>query len=167
MNEDEQRLLNDVLAGLPHNAHIVEWGSGGSTKFIAKRLKHEQRLYTIEHNHEWYDKVASRVSQFNVEQIYARPTLPLSVYGYATEMEENPAGLTEYLWPNVDWSKVHLVLVDGIARGACMALSAIRCVSGTQVLLHDYTGREYRYEWAVSLLEMQQLAHTLLLMCVR
>ena len=168
MYPDEVTALQATVDALPEAAVIVEFGSGGSTRFFADNLQAARRLVSIEHNAEWYETVSIALDQHpnreRITLIYAGPELPLSRYIFAMPEEEMPAGLARYIHPEtpVSWSDVTCVLVDGVARGACLAALRTKLRPGTTVLLHDYTGREYWYDWAVSLYDRVSLTNTLL-----
>jgi hypothetical protein len=164
MHPNELEHFQRVLNRLPDDAHLVEFGCGGSTCWIAERLKPNQRLDSIEHNPEWYHRVLEATA-YATTQITIHlhpPELELERYKYACAEEEMPAGLTHYLNPEVDWSDVALVFVDGVARGSVLAMTALRVCSGTTVLLHDYEGRQQWYDWPLSVYQRVHLEGSLL-----
>jgi hypothetical protein len=58
MNPSEiARICNDVI--INQRKRIVEFGSGVSTVYIAKLMPDDSVLYTIDHNKEWLDIVAT------------------------------------------------------------------------------------------------------------
>jgi hypothetical protein len=177
MRQVEQACLLSYVARVSDTAHVLEFGSGGSTVLMAQHLKPSQHLYSVEHAQEWYGKVHAELNgQENVHLQLREPTLdmtlevsaedagvvgaltvPLSISRYT--VEECSAGLNTYLnlhYGN-QWEETELVLVDGMARGACLALLRHVLPSGCTVLLHDYArcedeaSRKEWYGWAVNL----------------
>lgn len=150
------------------DAHFVEYGCGGSTLMFADSLKPGDKLTSIEHNYDWSVKVQTAIDAHpnaaQIELLYHPPAVPASVYTFANPQEETPAGLHAYLNPLIDWRDVDFVLVDGIARGAVLALLAHRVQRDTRIVLHDYTGREIWYDWIVrsGLYDVERLTNMLL-----
>lgn len=161
MHPEELQEILQALKDIPENSTILEYGSGGSTSIFANHLGPKQNFSSVEHDRPWFDKVAERVKEHpnaaRITYIFANLAFHKGLYRFARPEEEMAAGLENYVWcpernpDGWDWSKVNLVLVDGIGRGACLA--ALRTVlnPGTTVFLHDYTGRENWYDWAVKL----------------
>jgi len=167
MHPDEQDTLIGALPLLSMNATIVEFGSGGSTCMFADHLGAVQYLISIEHNAEWYNKVTDALkTSRNLPRIqyhYIPPAYPLEFYAFAHPYEECPAGLENYIkGPDIDWTKVEMVLVDGVARGAVLATLATKLRPNTRIFLHDYTDRETWYDWAVNLYKREERVEKLL-----
>jgi hypothetical protein len=164
LRESELEHYERILARLdPDYAHLVEFGCGGSTVWLASQLRNHQYLDSIEHNPAWFDMIDAHVRNCrNVHLHLHPPDLPLTQYKYANPEEEMPAGLTGYLNPGIHWADVSLVFVDGIARGAVLATLPLRVAKGTTVLLHDYDGREAWYDWALSTYTRVSLTESLL-----
>jgi hypothetical protein len=162
MYPEEIPVLQALVDAVPTNGVILEYGSGGSTQFFADNLGEGRRLISIEHNEEWYDKVTVALKGHphtdRIERFLHKPDFPLSRYVFANPEEEMPAGLQDYIHTNLalpyTYSAVDFVLVDGVARGACLAALRTRLAPGTIVALHDYTGRENWYDWAVRLFDV-------------
>jgi hypothetical protein len=175
MYEDEFNHFIAAVEALPDSAIIVEFGSGGSTYQIGQRMKGTQELFSVEHNPEWFAKVREGVKQLpafaRIHRTLAVPQWDIQAKGFAQPLEENPSGITTYLHPSfkakLDWKSVDFVLVDGIARGACLAVLATKLEKGTTVYLHDYKGREDWYEWSVKLYDRVSLTNMLLELRVR
>lgn len=170
MYEDEFNHFIAAIEALPATAKIVEFGSGGSTYQIGLRMKEQQELFSVEHNPDWFAKVRESVKELptfsRIHRTLVGPTWSLQTDGFAQPGEENPSGITNYLHPSfkkpLHWPDVSFVLVDGIARGACLATLRTKLLSGTTVYLHDYKGRELWYDWAVKLYETVSLTNMLL-----
>ena len=76
------KFLNEYLT---KDMVVFEWGAGGSTTWIAKRVKH---IYSVENNTNWYKFLIDKVKELELINVtlYNRPTekdLP------ATEKEES------------------------------------------------------------------------------
>jgi len=167
--DTEIRELIRLVQGASPNAMFVEWGTGGSTQYVATKLRGTQIYFAIEHNVAWYQQVqkglpafdkqahvslhhiAATISEFDFDERYLRPI------GHSRE--EVPTGLEAYIHGDgciseltgtpLDWDKVEGAFVDGLARGAVLMMLATNLRQGTTVLLHDYVGRESRYDWAL------------------
>jgi len=97
--------------------HVFEWGSGGSTLWLAERV---ELVISVEHDKGWYDKMEAIVPD-NVALLYVPPdndvvneymskscdVLGKSFKDYATAIDD--------FNPPFDW-----VLVDGRARVKCI-----------------------------------------------
>lgn len=176
LSENEKQALVSAVKSMPgtlvgqmnpqlHRDVVVEFGCGGSTLLLASAIAPHQRLISIEHNPEWATKVREMLATLapdhpRIHVLLYEPVLKLTQY--AKPLEENPAALGNYLTPAVDWNHAGVVFVDGIARGACLAMLRTRLKSGTTVFLHDYVGREMWYDWATSLYDRVAVIDTLL-----
>ncbi len=158
MTVDDQRVLLDVIDNAPDDAVFVEFGGGGSSLMFASRLKDTQRLITIDHNPEWYEKIATAIAPYqNAEVHLITPKVPANFHPFGHPYEEVPMACTSYihaLGVDIPWDKVSCVLVDGIARGAVMAAVRTKLKPLATVLIHDYIGREEWYDWAVELYDI-------------
>lgn len=158
--EELQEILTAVRA-LPEGSTILEYGSGGSTSIFANHLGDTHKFCSVEHDVPWYEKVGERLAGHANEARITRILAPLSfhkgLWRFSHPAEEMAAGMEYYIWApennpeGWDWKTVNLVLVDGIGRGACLAFLRTKLNPGTTVFLHDYTGRETWYDWAVKL----------------
>jgi len=177
MRPAELDALTAILATLSPTAHIVEFGSGGSTVWLANHLQFGQHLFSIEHDPVWYQKVRTELDQYpqHLRQLFVHlvlredtlkmeilkvtldgPTNGLLMTAYVDVSrytpEESSAGRNGYLnleYGN-DWNRTELVVVDGVARGCCLALLRTVLPPGCLVLLHDYEACESeasRVEW--------------------
>lgn len=164
MHEDEVAHLEETVNALPENAKLIEWGSGGSTTMFLELLKPGQKLISIEHNEEWYNKVTAALENHpkraQLEYLFIPPDgVDLRFWGYGIPNEENPVFLEEYINPEKAFDDLEIFnadfyLVDGIARGACLSFIYGRLKGSREdvaVYIHDYVGREQWYDWAVDL----------------
>lgn len=116
-----------------------EWGSGGSTLWLAKRC---QYLVSVEHNPE---RMLSSLPA-NVETLFRTPA-PGEIGADPANPEHYKSGSTEY--GNVNWKRYvqaidaygefDLILVDGAARASCIA-HAVPHVKPGGWLVIDNTG---------------------------
>jgi hypothetical protein len=169
LSDEEKEVLRSAVMGLPDDAAIVEYGSGGSTLFLAEHLRGRQELVTIEHTEKWFDFVETELRRLPIEQalrVYQlfHPVEYIVNIHYSTPAEESAPGCHEYLWPHeiADWSHIQMVFIDGIVRGSVLALTRYRCLPTTRIFLHDYIGREHWYGWVVKLFEPIGVSGTLL-----
>jgi SAM-dependent methyltransferase len=134
-----------ILLARDHREHIerrlfpgcrvLEWGSGGSTLWLADRLPPGASLTSVEHHPEWHARVAARIgSREGVRLILAEPDGPVGAN--ATIAEEDPAPLGRYLHA-ADGQAYDVILVDGVARVACMDHARSLLAPGGVVYLHD------------------------------
>lgn len=175
----EQEYLKRHVALAPDTAQFVEYGCGGSTILFAEAMRAEQQLYSIEHNPEWFEKVSTYLQDGLFTNVNLFLRLPCQgkivvllnsdgtktlmpeklLRPYSTHNEELPLGLEDYIHAvdtGIDWSRVPMVFVDGVARGAVLAVLRQKLNPGTKVLLHDAKGREIWYKWAVDELYVQE-----------
>ena len=148
MAENQRRA---ILAELGPNDSLTEWGSGGSSVWFAENMTQGQSLYSIEHDRQWFQRMVEvRVARqlWHWHPVYFR----VNHEGKnATPAEECPAGAFHYI---TKIPVAGVVLVDGIARGACLATLAAMRFPGV-VFLHD-ANRDW-YEWATSLFSKRQI----------
>jgi hypothetical protein len=180
MTDDEIRYFEAYLQGLPKKARLVEWGAGGSTAMFLEHLKPHQTLISIEHNPEWFRRVSEALSDHprrnRLTLLYVQPkenafhhgASPHGFWGYGHPLEENPAFLEEYIDPELASEFVRVFdadvfLVDGIARGACLAAIRLKARADADVFIHDYRSRETWYDWAVDLYSRRAMVSTTLL----
>jgi len=96
-----------------------EWGSGRSTVWFAKRVR---ALTSVEHNREWYERVASSIRSQQITNADYR--LIESEADYASPIDSLPRQSLDF------------TLVDGIVRDAC-ALAAIPKIRPGGILIVD------------------------------
>lgn len=140
--------LELILASVPQDGTLMEWGSGGSTVWFAERLLPEQRLISIEHDRLWWDKVIGQVAgNTQVEVWLYPPKVDPGPYGHW--LRENPAPHPEYIAGQSVLDtlvKADTVFVDGVARGACLLTAAMNMSLGS-IFLHD-AERDW-YHWSI------------------
>jgi hypothetical protein len=163
MSTAEIAALGSAVDRLPDSTQLVEFGAGGSTPFILNHMKARQHLYSLEHEFQWYRMFVSRLSDPRLTLLLAERHLPKLYDIVPIEIHnELAAGLATYLNPTIAWDDVSFVLVDGPARGQCLALLLSRLQSNTTVLLHDYHLTGYDYDWVLANYRKVHLTDTLL-----
>jgi hypothetical protein len=151
MYDSEVNCIVNFIKSMPENGLMVEWGCGGSTLKWIETLSKNQKLISIEHNVEWYNKVKNAIHiNFspnvvdNFTFIHQQPQTEY-IHGYGAPSEENPVGLAKYICPTNNIYDADIYLIDGIARST-IALSVFlqRRKKNSIVLIHDFA---WRPEW--------------------
>lgn len=146
MSENQRQA---ILSAIPASGRMLEWGSGGSTLWLADRINPAQSIISVEHEPEWAREVAGAIGKrTNWNLILARGAL--EVGRNATQWEECPAGLGAYIDPGISGSlrAIDVFLIDGVARGACLMNVLLKAMPGAVIFVHD-TQRDW-YEWAIA-----------------
>ncbi|MEL6498196.1 MAG: class I SAM-dependent methyltransferase [Planctomycetota bacterium] len=129
--EHREAIERRLFAG----CRMLEWGSGGSTVWLADRLPDGAHLTSVEHHAEWFAKVGERLGErANVTRILAEPSGELG--RNATADEEDATHLERYIHA-VDGSRFDVILIDGVARVECMRRARELLNPGGVVFLHD------------------------------
>lgn len=124
-----------ILKFITPNCHVLEWGSGGSTLWFADRLPAGATLTSIEHDTAWHENTQRRIGKRqNVQLLLCPPSGSLG--RNATIDEEDPTHLHKYIHA-VDGRKFDVILVDGVARVACMEHAREILSPGGVIFLHD------------------------------
>lgn len=105
---------------LNNKLNIFEFGSGNSTFYFAKRIKH---ITSIEHNVEWYNKLIRKIPD-NVNLLLSK-----------TDSEDDYVGLIK-----LSKNKFDIVFIDGIHRNEC-SHSAVEILSERGVIVLDDSER--------------------------
>ena len=113
----------------------LEWGSGRSTVWLAKRVAH---LTSIEHNDYWYKRINKTLCEKgieNVELLYA-------------QLEPKKTGQPEYVRLAAQQPKVSLdfVLVDGRLRDQCTQ-AALQLLKPGGMLIIDDAARYIQHDF--------------------
>ncbi|TXF90970.1 class I SAM-dependent methyltransferase [Neolewinella aurantiaca] len=123
--------LNKILDNrLGKEVKVYEFGSGFSTLFFAKRVKH---VYTIEYDKKWYDLL--------IGQLPENTTIDFSEFeqpGYVANIIDVP-------------ELFDLIVIDGRRRNECAA-NAINKVAEGGVIIFDDTHRD-KYREGTKLIE--------------
>ena len=154
-----------LIRYLTTNMRVFEYGSGGSTIFLSKRV-HE--LISVEHDRDWYITVLNELAKENVTNckiMLKEPELDIfnktdpsnpksflsSVSTYQGYNFKNYAMIiNEYADESFD-----LVIIDGRARPACIASALPKIRPGGYLILDNserkryYQGRNLLKDWEV------------------
>lgn len=128
-----------------------EWGSGGSTLFFCEL---GVSVVAIEHNQDWYDKTNILLYQnahswthyelkyipFESGCIGSNPANPIHYKSASTELGE--VNFRQYASAIDGYDKFDLILVDGMARAACLYHAASHVAEGGCIVL-DNAERDY------------------------
>lgn len=123
---------------LNKNMTVLEWGSGGSTIFISKKVK---KMISIEHNPEWYASVVEELQKNkikNCEYILKRYNEDKKYKNYYEVIDSFPDKTFD------------LVVVDGRSRNSCI-FHAMKKIRKGGFLFLDNSERK-RYSPGIDLL---------------
>ncbi|HWL86986.1 MAG TPA: class I SAM-dependent methyltransferase, partial [Polyangiaceae bacterium] len=121
----------------------LEWGSGRSTAWFARRLGH---LASVEHSQEWHARVRENLKEFrNIDYRWVPLDHPVSepTRPHYDLMPRYVAVADEF-----DDESLDLVVIDGHYRQACV-LAALPKLRAGGLLLIDNTNRLPLAEWGV------------------
>ena len=119
---------------------MIEYGSGMSTVWFAKRVKH---VYSIEDNAQWYQKVSAKLDRLDVKNITYK-LLEGPDYSSAEFLEDG---------------SMDFVLVDGSVRDACMQTAVRKIKPGGWIYLDNCDQRSNDRKVARKLLLEQIETH--------
>ncbi|MEM8757173.1 MAG: class I SAM-dependent methyltransferase [Planctomycetota bacterium] len=131
-----QRHREIILEHLPAGGRLLEFGSGTSSVWLAERLHEGASMLSVEHDAAWFDRVQQMLAPFDrCEQILRVPTGTLGPN--ASAGEERPDLLREYIHAADDRDPFDVILVDGVARDACLEHARSLLKPGGTIVLHD------------------------------
>lgn len=144
---DEPWLAPKSIRFLDHTLsdtwHGVEWGSGASTAWFARRLR---RLVSIEHDPHWFQEVRIRTAAMSNVDLRCIPLdHPPEETGSA---QYDPAPKYVAVLAEFDDESFDFVLVDGAYRLACIAAALPKLRPGA-LLVVDNTNWLPLSEWGV------------------
>lgn len=154
MIQFEVDYVSNLIKNMPQDGLMVEWGSGGSTCKWIDSLSNNQKLVTIEHNPQWYNRVSRAIkSHFgDVTEKFTFHFIPEKFieHGYGSLIEEHPCGTDKYINPDEKIWDADIFFIDGIARATCAMMVLLKKRKNKPIIMiHDYVGREDWYSWAV------------------
>lgn len=131
---------------------MFEWGSGGTTIDL---LKAGIDLTSVEHSQRWYDQLIryGKSQRLDMSKQSYRPREKMGHYS-----EEDPVDLTRYIRAIGDVTQYDIILIDGLARGACLSRVLYLCVKADHhpiIYIHD-THRNW-YDWVLFDLAIREL----------
>jgi len=148
------RAIRWLKSYLKPDMGAFEYGAGGSTIFVARRVK---SLVSIEHDPDWYELVSRAlrergISNCDLRLVPAepRPSTKSVGYGPTSYTSRNPSAegysfeayvRTIDAWPD---RSLDFVIVDGYARFSSVARAIPKVKPGGYLLFDDADLRKYR-----------------------
>lgn len=138
MKYREIDLFSEVLQNLKPQK-VLEYGCGFSTLYYPQLLPENAEWVSVEHNDEWYEQIAPRI-----HKEHAR----VRVFNIKPDIPEYPHdGYYEHFKTYVDFPEdkapFDLILVDGMAREACIEKSIGMLAPNGLLVVHDCNRRKY------------------------
>jgi predicted O-methyltransferase YrrM len=148
-----------LAAVLKRPVRALEWGCGGTTVALLSLLPTLQTLVSVEHNVDWHTHVLQTIEDPRLQLLLCRPrvtepqpdaTMPAKkraavLKRFADQCEKHPSLLGDYVTrPGELFSSYDLILVDGLARRACLQRGYELLAPGGVMLLHDAHQPQYR-----------------------
>ena len=142
VNFEAKKWLDSYLT---KEMNVFEWGSGGSTLYLASRVK---SLVSVEHNPEWHSRIDNLLREKkldNCRYILKEPQVDVDGSYFSTSKRYKGLSFKEYcqiieLYPD---NFFDLVVVDGRARPFCISLAIEKIRAGGFLFLDDSDGLEY------------------------
>ncbi len=128
---------------------VFEWGSGGSTVYLSKKVN---RIVSIEHDAAWYEKVLAELKTRKITRCHCQligPTddaLRPDVPGHYTQSnKESTKSFENYCRAVEAYPDNHfnLIIVDGRARNSCVFSGISKVKPGGALLLDNSDRPEY------------------------
>ena len=143
-----------------------EWGSGGSTLFISRRVA---RLISVEHEREWFEVVRGAIGEWAVDnceyELVEPETRRISADPLFTEQGSYASGHRDYEGRSFEEYVTYIdrfpdghfdfILIDGRARMDCIRHGCRKVRPGGAIMLDNSDYR--RYQPALSSLEASTL----------
>jgi hypothetical protein len=121
---------------LSKNMKVLEYGSGSSTKEIAKMVDH---ITSVEHQIDWYNELVNDIP-INCRLILKTPDLEY-VEGFECGSYEQ---FSSYIEAPIEYGPYDIILIDGRARVSCASIVSKMATDNTIVFVHDYDRIEYK-----------------------
>ena len=137
MKYKEVEFFTEILHSLKPK-RILEYGCGFSTAYFTQILPKDIEWVSIEHNQEWFDAVKeSLAGNTKVELHFVKPEVSSWTSGGTYSDFKSYVDYPEKL------GKFDLILVDGVAREACIQKSHSLLNDGGIVVVHDCNRTKY------------------------
>lgn len=145
---DQPKMLPDdahvLYAAVKPGDNVLEWGSGGSTMLLARRVGSSGSVTSIEYQWNYYLHTRQRIEDAGFRDytdLHYVPPLPQrdedSVWRYMPEQMKDYVNVAT----NLNLKELDVVLVDGRERIMC-ALDAAKVIkAGGLLLIHDFWSR--------------------------
>jgi len=120
---------------LQRRMKVFEWGSGGSTIYLSKRVK---VLVSIEHDSDWFQKVKSALKKGKVKTI--------KYYLIKPELKKKLVSFEKYcnFINRFENNLFDLIIVDGRSRNLCIKKAIPKIRRRGFLLLDNSERREYK-----------------------
>ncbi len=118
-----------------HN--VLEFGSGGSTMFFARRAKrvvsfesggNNKQIDIAAQSYEWYKRLAEKLHEHNINNVELH-----LLHSYP-----NTNTLYDYVFGSLPEKYFHWLLVDGAHRNQCVMKGRSKLVSGGYMIIDNY-----------------------------
>jgi hypothetical protein len=126
-----ERILKSFFPG----CRVLVWGSGDESLWFADRLPTGATLTSIDHNAAWHERIKAKLGvRSNVRLLVFPPSAPMG--RNATIEEEDPVPVQDYIRA-MEGETFDVILVDGVARNACLEQARHLLHPRGTVFLHD------------------------------
>jgi SAM-dependent methyltransferase len=142
MNDFEISAIENLLVFFSSPVKGFEWGSGSSTLFLMKHSPDMSIWNSVEHNHDWYQKVINSLKDTTGVTVHYVPSNLRYVEGGVDD--GNYDTFKDYIH-QVDkiGCKFDFMLVDGRARVECMKYGWRFIDNSGIMILHDAQRKQY------------------------
>ena len=137
---NNQEEVDFLMSHLDPSFRVLEWGCGGSTLEIAKRVK---RLISVEHNLGWYQKVKPLLPE-NASLVYIQRNFEEAT-GHDGTLEDYRDYIRFPMSFISDAFKFDVIFIDGRARVECAKVAVKVLKEGGTIFIHDYAHPEPQY----------------------
>lgn len=133
---------------LKKDMSVFEWGSGGSTIFIAKRVR---KIITVEHDYEWFLKIQLCVKLNSVSNCQCKFIQPEEDSSYVLYKSTNERLINHNFkkyceaidsFPD---NYFDLIFIDGRARNYCIMHAKNKVKMNGFILLDNSDRKNYQY----------------------
>jgi len=131
---------------------VLEWGTGGSTRYLLESCPFITRFVSIEHHGGWVDKVRSIVKDPRLELHHVPANVPplnpndklVKQAPWMLACERDRSMMADYIdFPKTLGTRFDLVFVDGRARAFCVEVGWELLEPGGVLVVHDAQRPEY------------------------
>lgn len=140
INYKSKKLLSDLIN---KNFDVLEYGSGASTFWFSKRVK---KIYTIEHNFEWFRKI-DKIKRKNVKPYFVK-SIKKENSKYKSKILKNFCFKNYVYFPKKINKKFDLIFIDGRCRDQCIYLAYKFLTKKKSIIVLDNSSR-FRYQLAI------------------
>lgn len=141
MEPHETEALSLLLRGFNEPMQAFEWGSGASSLYYGTRLPFGSSWQSAEHDPGWYEQSSQAAS--NWDRITVSHVPPERAWHDAGDDGDYETFRKYVLFPTKLGRSFELILVDGRARVACMAVAWELLTDDGVMILHDAERPEY------------------------